>query len=37
MTRILTSQWFWLLTFVLGWLVVITVLIADGYGAAPAI
>lgn len=37
MTRMLTSHLFWLLTFVLCWLVLITLLIADGYGAAPGI
>lgn len=30
MTRMLVNAKFWMLTFVLGWLVVITVLIASG-------
>jgi hypothetical protein len=34
MARWLTNHWFWILAFVLGWIGVITVLIADGYGAA---
>jgi len=34
MTRMLTNHWFWILTFVLAWIVMITILIADGYGAA---
>jgi hypothetical protein len=33
-SRLLTNHWFWILAFVLSWLVMITVLIADGYGAA---
>jgi hypothetical protein len=37
MTRLLTNTMFWLMTFVLGWLVLITLLIAQGYGAAPGI
>lgn len=35
MARLLTSHLFWLLTFVVGWLVAITLLIANGHGAAP--
>jgi hypothetical protein len=35
-TRLLTSPLFWMLTLVLGWLVVVTLLIANGAGAAPA-
>jgi hypothetical protein len=31
MTRLLTNHWFWILAFVLGWIVMITVLIAGGY------
>ena len=34
MTRLLTNHWFWILTFVLSWIVMITILIADGYGTA---
>jgi hypothetical protein len=33
--RLLTNTLFWLMTFVLGWLVLITLLIAQGYGASP--
>jgi hypothetical protein len=33
MTRLLTNHWFWILTFVISWITMITVLIADGYGA----
>jgi hypothetical protein len=33
-TRLLTNHWFWILAFVLSWIVMITILIADGYGAA---
>lgn len=35
--RLLTNHWFWLLVFVIGWIAMITVLIADGYGAAPGL
>ena len=34
-TRLLTNHWFWILAFVLSWIVMITILIADGSGAAP--
>jgi hypothetical protein len=37
MTRLLTNHLFWLLAFVLAWLIAITLLIADGHGAAPGI
>lgn len=33
MTRLLTNHWFWIFTFIVGWIVMITILIADGYGA----
>ena len=33
MTRMLTNYWFWIFMFVVAWIVMITVLIADGYGA----
>jgi hypothetical protein len=33
MSRLLTNTWFWVLTFVLGWIVMITLLIAQGYGS----
>jgi hypothetical protein len=32
MTRLLTNHWFWISAFVVAWIVMITVLIADGYG-----
>jgi hypothetical protein len=32
MTRLLTNHWFWTLVFVVSWIAMITVLIADGYG-----
>jgi hypothetical protein len=35
MIRLLTRPMFWMLAFVLSWLVMITVLIAEGAGAAP--
>lgn len=35
MTRMLTNPRFWMLALVLSWLVAITVLIANGAGAAP--
>lgn len=31
----LTRSWFWILAFLLGWLVLVTVLIALGFGGAP--
>ena len=34
MTRLLTNHWFWIFAFVLCWIIMITVLIAEGYGAA---
>lgn len=37
MTRLLTNHWFWILTFVVSWIAMITVLIADGYGRASGI
>jgi hypothetical protein len=33
MTRLLTNHWFWILAFVVSWIVMITLLIADGYGS----
>ncbi|HEV8558019.1 MAG TPA: hypothetical protein VGR06_16700 [Actinophytocola sp.] len=36
-TRLLTNHWFWILTFVVSWIAMITVLIADGYGRASGI
>jgi len=35
MIRILTKHWFWIMTFVVGWIAMITLLIAEGEGAAP--
>jgi hypothetical protein len=32
----LTRPWFWLLAFVLGWLILVTVQIALGMGTPPA-
>jgi hypothetical protein len=32
-TRLLTNHWFWILIFVISWIAMITLLIADGYGA----
>jgi hypothetical protein len=34
MSRLLTNTWFWLLTFVTGWIILVTLLIAQGYGAS---
>lgn len=34
MTRLLTNHWFWIFAFVLSWIIMITILIAEGYGRA---
>jgi len=31
-SRLLTNHWFWIFAFVLSWIIMITVLIAEGYG-----
>jgi hypothetical protein len=36
-SRLLTNHWFWILTFVISWIAMITVLIADGYGSGDGL
>lgn len=37
MARMLTKHWFWIITFVVCWIAMITLLIAEGKGAAPGV